>query len=129
MESDFEALGRCAEAAGAFLRDQPLSDRVRYNAELAFEEVVSNVIRYGGAREPIRVTLETVDGAVTLTIEDDGKAFDPTSAPLPEIPDSPAEARVGGFGLHMVRRAVEAMAYERDGDRNRLRLRIGGGGR
>ena len=45
IEPELGALGPRGREVRAFLRRHALSDRVRYGVELAFEEMVSNVIR------------------------------------------------------------------------------------
>lgn len=67
----------------------------------------------------------TVDSkGIWITLSDDGIAFDPTAAPRPNIPDSAANASIGGLGIHMVRHAVDKMDYHRIGQENRLEIRI-----
>lgn len=96
----------------------------RYNVELVFEEVVSNIINYGtmDGREPqVCVTFESRTTEVVLTFEDDGRAFDPTIRTAPPPARSLEEAKVGGFGLILVRKAASSLNYTRTQEgRNRL---------
>lgn len=55
--------------------------------------------------------------------EDDGRPFDPSSAPAPRL-DLPLEERpLGGLGVHLARRVTDAIEYRRQDDRNILRMR------
>ena len=48
-----------------------------------------------------------------MTVIDAGAPFDPTAAPAPDV-GAPLEARpIGGLGLLLVRRSVDALAYAR----------------
>jgi serine/threonine-protein kinase RsbW len=100
----------------------------RYNAELVFEEIVANIVNYGAAdgRElDVRVTLESRADSLVLTFEDDGVQFDPRGHPDPVPAKSLDEAKVGGFGLMLVRRAASALEYLRTAEgRNRLTVTV-----
>ncbi len=86
----------------------------RYNAELVFEEVVSNVIRHGHAPEiEFSLACEPAADTIILTFEDAGPPFDPLSQPLPTLPKSLEEAPLGGLGLLLVRKAASSVQYER----------------
>lgn len=94
-------------------------------AEVVAEEVVLNVADHGEAGPDARVRMKAAveAGRVSLTFEDDGRAYDPLSAPLPPAPGSLAEAGLGGLGLVLIRRLAAEAHYERLPDgRNRLRL-------
>jgi signal transduction histidine kinase len=57
----------------------PLTAECRYSLFLAFREALNNVIRHARART-VRVVFAVEENAFTLTIEDDGKGFDPATA-------------------------------------------------
>ena len=100
----------------------------RYNTELVFEELVANIVSHGAAdgREvDVRFTLEPRPEAMILTFEDDGVPFDPRGRPDPAPPSSLEEAKVGGFGLMLVRRAASSLDYVRTADgHNRLTVSL-----
>jgi serine/threonine-protein kinase RsbW len=108
------------------LRDVGLSDDVVLDLRLVAEEIVTNVGKYGhdvGGEHFVRVGLALRDGELTLRFVDDGRVFDPLSAPPADL-DGPPEARpIGSLGLHLVRSLVDAAAYERVGVENVLTLR------
>lgn len=104
-----------------------VSGRALYAADLAFEELGTNILTHALAGRPaaafdLRVTVEPE--RVLLVFEDDGPAFDPSAAPSPERPESLAEARIGGLGLEMVRRAAACLGYARHAGRNRVTVGI-----
>ena len=55
---------------------------------------------------------------------DDGREFDPLSAPEVDVHAPLEERTVGGLGIHLLRNMVSEIRYERSGGRNHLRLRI-----
>lgn len=89
---------------------------------LVCEEMVSNVALHGAAAGAARILLSVrAEGeGLQVTIEDDGGAFDPLTAP-PRVPDGPLEEReVGGLGLHFLRQLATGLHYERRDGMNRL---------
>jgi serine/threonine-protein kinase RsbW len=118
--------------AFARLRDaldsEHLDGASRYNVELVFEEIVSNIVRYGavkGRELRVCVTLEPRPDSIALTFEDDGVPFDPRGRPDAVPAKTLQEARVGGFGLTLVRRAASSFDYERTAEgRNRLVVKV-----
>ena len=107
---------------------QALNASTRYNAELVFEEIVANIVGHGArnGREPdVRVTLEAHPDSIVLIFDDDGVPFDPRGLPDPVKAKSLEEAKVGGFGLMLVRHAASSLEYLRTAeDRNQLTVRI-----
>lgn len=107
----------------AGLAREPFTPATRYNVELVFEEIVANIVRYGAKGRPldVRFTLDVTNGAIALTFDDDGVAFDPRSRPDPKPAKSLADATIGGRGIMLVRRLSSAIDYCRTPEqRNRL---------
>jgi anti-sigma regulatory factor (Ser/Thr protein kinase) len=107
------------------LLGRDIAERARYNVELAFEEVVTNVVRHGGATGEIEAVIRFADDEIVLTVQDDGVPFDPRERPNRVIPSSLDEAPVGGLGLVLLKNIVTRMTYERTSQqRNVLTLTI-----
>jgi anti-sigma regulatory factor (Ser/Thr protein kinase) len=111
-----------------FLDVQALSGAWRYNVELVFEELVANVVKHGvrsGEEVEVHVTVERRPDSIELCFDDNGVAFDPRTSPEPKLARSLEEARPGGFGLMLVRRAASVLDYVRTPEgRNRVTLRL-----
>ena len=56
-------------------------------------------------------------------VSDDGPEFDPLAAAEPDTALGVEERPVGGLGIALVRRLMDAVEYERRGGRNRLLMR------
>lgn len=92
---------------------------------LAIEEAVVNVMNYAypeGTKGDI--TIETMsDGKeMTFTITDTGKPFDPTAKPEVDITLSAEDRSIGGLGIHLIRKIMDRINYERTGGHNILTL-------
>lgn len=79
---------------------------------LAVEEAVANIINYGEATSMI-LTATISDEEICLTIDDDGKPFDPTIAVTTDL-SIPADQRPpGGLGIILLRKLTDRQAYQR----------------
>jgi len=57
-------------------------------------------------------------------VEDDGRPFDPTVAPQPDFSQPVENRRKGGLGIPLVRGMTDAFEYHREGDTNRVLVRV-----
>jgi serine/threonine-protein kinase RsbW len=109
------------------LTDWAIGERPRYIAELALEEMLTNIMRCAytdSAVHRIDISIALRGGAITLVLEDEGRAFDPTQH-RPAASRGPVEdVSIGGRGIMMVQKLVHAMRYERRHGRNHLELVI-----
>ena len=117
-------LGEAGAARG--IPADPLS-----RLDLCLTEALSNVIDHGGAgtgASPISLRLAVRSGEsggeASVTVSDEGVAFDPMTAPLRPRPKSLAEAEPGGMGLIMLRQLADALDYSYSGGRNRLTIHV-----
>ena len=93
--------------------------------ELCLNELFTNIVHYAYAdwgRHRIQVSLEHQGGEFRITIEDDGRPFNPLEKAPPQVPDSLESARVGGWGIPIVRSFADELSYERRDGRNRVTI-------
>jgi anti-sigma regulatory factor (Ser/Thr protein kinase) len=108
-----------------FARANGLSEPRMLNLELCLNELVTNIVHYAYAdwgRHRIQVSLEHQGEELRVTIEDDGRPFNPLEKAPPEVPDSLESARVGGWGIPIVRALADDISYERRDGRNRVTI-------
>ena len=120
-------LSRIPDWVAGFAAEQGLSDDVVFGVNVALDEMLSNIIKYGYADDAIheiRVRLSVAGQVVVAEIEDDGEPFDPCAA-APVNVDAPLEHRkVGGLGIHIVRTLCTEVGYARVNGRNRLVMKM-----
>jgi anti-sigma regulatory factor (Ser/Thr protein kinase) len=120
-------LARGLAELGTILDRHGVGQRPRFQAELVFEELVSNVIRYGYDDQElhmVQVDVRVDPKNLVLVVSDDGRPFNPLERADPALPDDIADAAIGGLGIMLVRKAARSVAYERTGGRNRLTVTI-----
>ncbi len=110
-----------------FLEQFPSDPDCFYAARLVAEEIGTNTIKYGYDDPSIHTMLlraDCVEDSFLLTLEDDGRPFNPAKAPEANPSLKLEDRRPGGWGICLVRRLTQRMEYERKGTRNLLRLWI-----
>ena len=119
-------LGPLNEFLSGFWGEHGLPEELAMDMNLALEEVFVNVVRYGYAdssRHDIRVSVSLEDDVVSVTVEDDGIAFNPLAAPPVDV-HAPLEGRpIGGLGIHLIRNLMDEVKYARQNDHNHLVMR------
>jgi serine/threonine-protein kinase RsbW len=128
LRGDLSGLRRLAGwiKAGA---QHELSADTSFAVQLCLEEAVANIIMHGGAKDDrveIAIELERDGAMLVARIEDTGCEFDPTQFPPLSIAKSLADAKIGEYGIHLMRSFASGIHYERREGRNRLTLRFGG---
>ena len=117
------------ETLRSWLDQERVPPKPHYDAELVYEEVVTNIIRYGyddPTGQSVEVKLERLPDGLMMTFTDSGMAFDPLQSVDPAVPKSIDEAKIGGLGIKLVRQAAADMRYERTAQgQNRLCVKIG----
>jgi anti-sigma regulatory factor (Ser/Thr protein kinase) len=102
-----------------------LSDKDLFALQIIVEELVTNVIDYGGVpagEHAVRVELSAQDGELVVHLVDRGKEYNPLLREDPDV-TLPAEQRpIGGLGVHFCKKLTEAQEYERRDGCNVLTL-------
>ena len=124
LRSTYAEAGRGYQAVQEFLAGRGAPSAAVEDVALAVEEVLSNLVRHGyaGTEGPIalRVCLSAL--AITIEVRDRGLHFDPRTAGAPHLEVPLDERATGDLGLHLVRSAIDRIAYRRDGAENFLTL-------
>ena len=124
----FEAYAQAAEDLRHALDERDIEERPRYQVELVFEEIVTNIVRHNSSHHlncSVQVGVDFDPDKVVLTFQDDGRPFDPRTYEVPALPQSLEDASVGGLGIMLVRKASSRIDYERTPqEHNRLTVTI-----
>jgi len=125
FESRTAELRRMSAWFREFAREAGMPPERAFDVELCLNELMSNVIRHAYDDNETRrllVTLEHVPGTLRAVLEDDGRPFDPTSAPAPSPLAALPSDRTGGWGIPIVRAFASDVGYERSEGRNRVSI-------
>lgn len=102
---------------------------------IALEEIYVNISHYAYAKldengktipdtgtGPMRLTVDSEDGKVFLTFEDQGMPYNPLEKPDPDITLAAEDREIGGLGIYMVKKSMDDVTYENKDGKNILTL-------
>ncbi len=122
VDAGSAGLRQAADELDAFGAAHGLREDGAWPLQVALDEVLSNIVHHAAGSEAVKidVALEYRDGALELTVSDDGPAFDPLQLPEPDLSGPLQERSPGGLGVHLVRQLMDRVEYRRTGERNSL---------
>ena len=109
-----------------FLEDHGVEGQAVYRINLAMEELITNTIKFGYAdydSHNIDIALEVGDEDVIATIQDDGREFDPIAQKEVDLNIPLEDRRIGGLGIHLLKKLLDSIEYRREGHRNIISIR------
>ena len=126
IPNQLSPLMRAIEALDGRLEQWGANADARYLAQLAVEELGTNIIKYGYDDQEehfIQLSAGPENDSFSICLEDDGHEFNPCSSPEPDSSLALEERKPGGWGLSLVRR-LTGLKYERRENRNVVRVLV-----
>ena len=127
LEARVENIERVTAFVDEALEELGCSMRSQMQIDVAIDEIFGNIARYAyapaGGPATVQMDFDPAAGMVSLTFRDQGIPYNPETK---EDPDTtlPAEERaIGGLGIFLVKKTMDAMTYHREGDSNVLVIR------
>jgi serine/threonine-protein kinase RsbW len=101
-----------------------LDRKASYRLRLAVDEIATNIITHGYAEADLAgevvVKASVGDEHLVITLEDSAPAFDPLAHETPDHIDKPSDERpIGGLGVFLAIKNVDALEYEYRDHKNR----------
>jgi serine/threonine-protein kinase RsbW len=119
-----EAVPEVLDAIEAWCEAAELSPGTAHRIGVVVEELAANVAMHGtggdGGATFVAVALRHDGSAITATVEDDGRPFDPLAQATPDTDATLDDRDIGGLGVHFARKMTRDLAYAREGGRNRV---------
>ena len=102
----------------------PADSILRIN--ICLDELFTNIVSYGfddDSENIIKFTLNCDNNLVIINIEDNGIPFNPLEKIDPDFPDNVENAEIGGLGIHIIKKIMDNVSYERKQGKNKLSMR------
>jgi len=119
-----ESLDEIREFVQSALLTTELGKKAVAGLLLAVEEATSNIIRHGYLYGPgrLRLRIRATRRLVTITLHDNGRAYEVNWDEKPDAQQLAKTGRRGGLGLMLIRKVTDAVDYKRVRDENILTL-------
>lgn len=122
IPSDLRLLALARSFVEAICQVAGLNERGTHAVVLATDEAINNIMRHAHADRPdadLQMQCFVRPGMLEIRLHDDGPPFDLESVP----PLDPAELRIGGRGVFLMRRLMDELSCQPRGPRgNTLRM-------
>ncbi len=102
-------------------------DNLASKIELALEEALVNIIKYGYPNNHgfIEISCKQLasPAGIEVTLKDQGFAYDPLTQAPPISANVPIDQKpIGGYGVYLMKKIMDKASYQRLGDSNVLTL-------
>ena len=121
--SELNTLCRHLEDCGNAME---LPQKCLFEINLGLDELFTNIISYGFEDEiehRIKFSLAREKKTLVVKVEDDGVPFNPLETAGPEPPQDLDSINIGGLGIHLVKKMMDDINYQRVEGKNRLVLK------
>jgi serine/threonine-protein kinase RsbW len=125
VRNDLSELPRVSSWVQVWAGQAGLPAPTAMRLDVCSTEIVTNIVTHGDpdhAAHEIALRLDRRGHELALEIQDDGPAFDPRLVEELQPAASLEQARVGGWGIALVRRFSDGLRYHRSEGRNCLTL-------
>lgn len=119
--SDLSVVQKTSAKVLALLEPLSLKETEQFDIRLCFEEALINAIKHGNGLKPgskVRVTVEADKDALSVTIEDQGRGFNPKQ--LADCTRKPNLWKCRGRGIYLIHQLMDQVEYNERGNRIRM---------
>ena len=120
--SELKALCSYLEDYGTMME---LSKKCLFEINLGLDELFTNIISYGfedQSEHQIKFSLAKDRDTFVVQVEDDGVPFNPLKVASPEVSQDLESINIGGMGIHLVKKMMDDIDYQRAEGKNKLIL-------
>jgi anti-sigma regulatory factor (Ser/Thr protein kinase) len=125
LKNDLSELEALCQLLNKFGQAAGLSEACITDVNICLDELFTNIVSYGfedDLEHIIQVTMNLDNQVLTLSIEDDGIPFNPLEKKNPEVPANLIDVRIGGLGIHIVKKLMDDIRYQRKQGKNKLTM-------
>ena len=111
-----------------FSQKNNLSQKTAFSLNLVLDELATNIISHAYQDDQnerdFSIEMCREEDRITCTLEDGGKPFNPCEQAEPETCLPLDQRKLGGLGIHLVRKKVDLFTYQRKDGKNIVRVEL-----
>ncbi|MGD8992786.1 MAG: ATP-binding protein [Desulfobacterales bacterium] len=126
LKNDLSELTVLRQHVNNFGHMAGLSQNCLFEITLCLDELFTNIVSYGfddDRHHLIQFTLQMDNDVLVLDVEDGGIPFNPLLNQEPRVPIDPKNIKIGGLGIHIVKKLTNDICYQRNRGKNHLTLK------
>ena len=126
LKSDLSELKTLSQHLNYYGQANGLKEVFISEINICLDELFTNIVLYGFKDDLdhiIRFRINMNANALIINIEDNGIPFNPTIRKDSELPADIKNAKIGGLGIHIVKKLMDDIWYERKPGKNKLTLK------
>ena len=126
LKSDLSGLETLCQHLNKFGQAAGLSEACITDVNICLDELFTNIVSYGfedDLEHFVRIALDLDGQVLTVSIEDEGIPFNPLDKKDPEVPADLKDVHIGGLGIHIVRKLMDDVCYQRKDGKNKLTMK------
>ncbi len=121
IKNNLSDLSEVDEKIKKLLLHKNSTSDLSYKVSLILEELITNTIKYAYEDDNehlISIRMTFIENKLKLLVEDDGKYFNISQAPIPNSKKNILQMNVGGLGIHLIKSLTNYLRYERINNKN-----------
>jgi len=126
VPAQLDSLAVISEFVNSATHRAQMSEREAWQVQLAVDEAATNIIQHAYAEVDtgvIQLKWLIEAGELQITLVDNGRPFDPTQVPAPDIHSPFEDRQAGGLGIYLMHKLMDTVAFDFDDAANTLVLR------
>jgi len=126
LKNDLSELDRLCQHCEEIGQALGVTDKAIFKMNLALDELFTNIISYGfqdHQEHTIKINISIEGDLLDIRIEDDGVPFNPVESKTPDFQCGVEDCKIGGLGIHLIKKLIDDIQYQRVADKNILFLR------
>ena len=127
LAATVENLEKVTDFVNAQLEALDCPMKAQIQIDVAIDEIFSNIAHYAYQPEigqaTVRVEITENPLAAVITFIDNGIPYDPLAKADPDLTLSAEERQIGGLGIYMVKKSMDAISYQYKDGQNILTVK------
>lgn len=125
VEASTEHLAEVRDFVAAHAENIGLGPKDISEIRLAVDEAYTNIIKHAYKHSPtkkVNIEIGSDTDHLWISLMDRGKSFDPSTYSEPDLMQRIKEKKRGGMGVYLIRKVMDQVQYNRQGQTNEIRM-------